>query len=101
MQQKPQASFEGLTRFLRWPPQPARLEKAICFSAFDELAGQEKGGGFKEQPAGGTAPFFRQGAAGVWREALSAQQQARMIEANGEVMRRFGYLTPSGESADS
>ncbi len=101
MQQKPQAAFEGLTGFLRWPPQPERLEKAIRFSAFSELAGQEKDGGFKEQPAGGTTPFFRQGAAGIWREALSARQQARMIEANGEVMRRFGYLTPAGEPADS
>lgn len=97
MQQTPQAAFGALTGFLRWPPQPERLDKAVRFSAFDELAGQEQGGGFKEQPAGGATPFFRAGATGGWCAALSEAQVARMIAANGAVMERFGYLTPQGE----
>jgi hypothetical protein len=100
MKVAPEAAFETLIRFLRWPPQPERLKKAVAFSSFDELSGQEKTTAFKEQPAGAPTRFFRAGRTGGWREALSEALVARMIEANGEVMRRFGYLSDRGEPLD-
>jgi hypothetical protein len=95
----PQSAFGALAAFLKWPPEPARLERAIDFSAFKELSGQEQSGSFEELPAGATAAFFRQGRAGIWREALSDAQVERMVAANGAVMRRFGYLSAAGEPA--
>ena len=92
----PDDAFGALTAFLRLPPEPERLNRAIRFSAFDELSGQEAAGSFEELPAGATSAFFRQGRSGIWREALSAAQVARMIAANGEAMRRFGYLDADG-----
>ena len=90
-------TFAALCTFLRWPDEPERRRKAISFSGFQELSGQEKNTAFKEQPAGASTPFFRQGKSGVWRDSLTPQQVERMIAANGPTMRRFGYLTGTGE----
>lgn len=92
-------TFSALCDFLRWPSEPDRRRRAIQFSSFDELAGQERSGSFKEQPAGATEPFFRQGRSGSWQSSLSSQQVQRIVEANGPVMQRFGYLSESGEPA--
>ena len=96
MEAAPNETFAAVARFLRWPPEPERLEKAIRFSDFEELRRQEQGGSFKEQPAGATAPFFRGGRSGGWREFLDGAQVERMIAANGPTMRRFGYLDEAG-----
>ncbi len=93
----PEAAFGALAAFLKWPPEPERLQRAVRFSSFRELSGQEKSGAFKELPAGATSAFFRQGRAGIWRDALSDAQVERLVAANGEVMQRFGYLTPEGK----
>ena len=68
-----------LPSFLRWLPEPERREKAARFSDFKELQRQEQSGSFKEQPAGATAPFFRGGRSGGWREFLDAGQVERMV----------------------
>ncbi len=93
----PDRSFGALAAFLKWPPEPERLQRAVRFSSFRELSRQEQSGSFKELPAGATAAFFRQGRAGIWREALSGAQVERLVAANGETMQRFGYLTPEGK----
>ena len=95
---RPAETFGALARFLRWPPDQTRLDKAVRFSAFDELAGQEEESGFRELPKGATTRFFRAGRTGAWRDALSDRQTARMIEANGALMRRFGYLGEDGRT---
>jgi hypothetical protein len=88
----PAAAFGGLLRFLGQEPPPDRLARAIRFSSFAELAAQERARGFQERPAEATAPFFRAGRAGQWREVLSQAQRSRIERDHEAVMRRFGYL---------
>lgn len=100
MMDQAEATFGKLCAFLRWAPEPERNARAIRFSSFKELAEQESEGAFKEQPAGATVPFFRQGRSGAWQDGLTPQQIQRIVAANGTVMQRFGYLTASGEPAE-
>ena len=94
--ERPHEAFGAVARFLQVPDEPARLDQAIRFSAFDELAGQERTESFGELPEGATKAFFRAGRAEVWRTALSPAQVERLVEANREVMARFGYLDSEG-----
>lgn len=88
----PETGFGALIRWLGEEPPAARLARAVAFSGFDVLAGQEQAGGFVEQPAASRGAFFRAGRVGQWRELLSAAQRARIERDHAAVMRRFGYL---------
>lgn len=88
----PHATFAHLIRWLGQEPPPERLDRAIRFSAFDELRAQEQLKGFKERVPESTAPFFATGRPGSWRSVLTAAQQARIERDHATVMRRFGYL---------
>jgi hypothetical protein len=101
MHSAPEAAFGALTTFLHLPSEPERLNKAIRFSSFAELSGQEAAGSFAELPTGATSAFFREGRSGIWREALNADQVKRIVQANGEVMQHFGYLDGDGGPRDS
>lgn len=96
MIEKPLETFGAAARFLSLPCHSERLEKALRFSAFDQLESQETSNGFRERPPE-MGHFFRSGRSGGWRAQLSADQVARVVRDHGEVMRRFGYLSPSGE----
>jgi hypothetical protein len=96
MLREPVATFTQAVHFLQLPDTPARIEKAIRFSDFRELARQEQEKGFREKPTK-TASFFRQGKSGDWRDKLSPEQIARIVADHGEVMRRFGYLDADGQ----
>lgn len=74
-----------------------RLLRAIEYSRFERLQGQERAAGFIERQPKATAPFFRSGRSGDWRHHLTADQVRRLVEAHGEVMQRFGYLTSAGD----
>ncbi len=91
----PVAAFTGAVRFLGLPDDPVRIEKAIRFSAFQELARQEAEKDFYERSPCAER-FFRQGKSGSWRTLLKPEQVARIIADHGEVMRRFGYLDVDG-----
>jgi aryl sulfotransferase len=95
MQADPVAAFTGAVRFLNLPDDPVRIEKAIRFSAFQELARQEAEKDFYERSPCAER-FFRQGKSGSWRALLKPEQVARIIADHGEVMRRFGYLDANG-----
>lgn len=95
MQADPVAAFTGAVRFLGLPDDPVRIEKAIRFSDFGELARQEAEKGFCERPVSAVR-FFRQGKSGSWRDRLTPEQVARIVADHGEVMRRFGYLDADG-----
>ena len=69
----------------------ARLARAVRFSSFEELRQQEAAHGFRERPATASV-FFRSGAVGGWRQALSPEQVERVTETHRDVMARFGYL---------
>jgi hypothetical protein len=93
---QPLATFTQAARFLQLPDDPQRIEKAIRFSDFKVLSGQETEKGFKERPPK-TARFFRQGTSGGWREQLTAVQVQRIVDDHAGVMQRFGYLDQAGQ----
>jgi hypothetical protein len=96
MQADPLATFSQAARFLALPGDPARVDKAIRFSDFRELARQEAEKGFRERPQH-TERFFREGRSGGWRDKLTVAQVSRIVAAHGPVMRRFGYLDERDE----
>ena len=96
----PSKAFGGLVEFLGLPKDPARLKKAIRFSSFKELSGQERKEGFVESRPDGKSAFFRQGKAGTWRATLSEAQVAKIVESQGELMKTFGYLDRKGRPKD-
>ncbi len=96
MKANPIKSFTEAAAFLQLPTEPARIEKAIRFSDFKELARQEAEKGFREKPPK-VESFFRQGTTGDWRNKLTPEQVAQIIADHGEVMRRFGYVDSDGQ----
>ncbi len=96
MLRRPVKAFGGIADHIGLPYDRARLSRAIRFSSFENLAGQEKEHGFIEQ-SDKTAQFFRKGQIGEWRNVLNHDQVDRMVEAHQDVMREFGYLDPDGK----
>jgi hypothetical protein len=115
----PTKAFVGLIKFLDLPEELERVEKAVRFSSFDALAGQEESEGFvegvpaKEHPAfqgkdveeipetakfqgQSQIRFFRVGKLGSWRDHLTADQVSRVISDHREVMEAHGYLDEQG-----
>lgn len=91
MLDKPEQAFGALVRHLGVPLDEARLQKAIRFASFDEVSGQEKAGGFAENP-GKSETFFTSGKAGKWKEALSEELIEKIKTDHKATMKRFGYL---------
>jgi hypothetical protein len=92
LQRDPVQTFGDVVRFCGEPYDEARLRQAVAFSDFAELQRQEQAQGFRERSVNAPEPFFRRGQVGGWREELSAELVDRLIETQGETMRRFGYL---------
>ncbi len=88
----PAASFGAVVRFLGHEPAGPRLARAIEFSSFDVLRGQEQEHGFAERPVESAAPFFRVGQVGQWRTQLTASQRARIEENHQPLMQKWKYL---------
>jgi len=87
----PLTAFAAIAEHVLITPTADQLSRAIEMASFRRLQKAEAEAGFWEKPeTAGT--FFRQGQAGGWREALSADQVRRTAAAHGEQMRRFGYL---------
>ena len=101
MARKTFPTFRALVEFLQMPLDKARLRKAIRFTDFSELKSQEKKNKFVEARPDGAVPFFRSGKAGGWREVLSDDLVAKLIEAHGETMREFGYIDAKGRLTDT
>lgn len=102
MLDEPLAAFTAIARHLRLDASPEQIERAAALASFDRLQRAELATGFLEKPPE-AAMFFRHGQAGQWREALTAEQVARVVAAHGPEMARFGYLPaaelPSGLTA--
>ena len=93
MLENPMATFGGLARHLLLPASKEQLELAIERSSFEELKKQEEEDGYREKPDSAER-FFRSGKAGEWRHMLTPDQVRRVVQANHEQMRRFGYMIP-------
>ena len=68
-----------------------QVRAAVAATRFDILSAQEKAFGFRERKTESTAPFFREGRSGGWRERLSVAQHERITRRHGAVMARFDY----------
>lgn len=93
---RPLETFAQVVQTAGLPLEQRRLEKAIDFSRFESLRQQEAEHGFCEA-ASRTTGFFREGKSGDWTNHLSRQQVRKITGDHGEVMRRFGYLTVTGD----
>ncbi len=95
----PTARFREIILFCGLSLDEERLGRAVTFSSFEVLKGQELAKGFKERTRHSQA-FFRQGRAGGWREVLTSEQVTQVIRDHGPMMERFGYLSAGGELPD-
>lgn len=91
----PATAFESVTAFLKLPRDRRKLKRAIRNSAFSTLAAQEATAGFRERPPPAER-FFRSGRSGGWRDALTDEQAARILDHHRPMMTELGYLSPSG-----
>lgn len=87
----PYVSFEKLLMTFGLSVDRDRLERAIAFSAFDELKRQEDQSRvtFRDHRGEG---FFRKGRSGEWKRVLSRDQITRLEDSLGAVMHDFDYL---------
>jgi hypothetical protein len=88
---EPERTFGAVASFLGLKPPRERLLRAIERCRFEELQRREERQGFKER-SDAAQRFFREGRAGQWREALTAEQVERIVSAHRPTMQRFGYL---------
>lgn len=68
-----------------------RLKQSVGSTNFSTLKAEEAEKGFRERSSRSTAPFFRQGRAGEWREVLNQAQVDAIVGAHGPMMRQLGY----------
>ncbi|WP_370235745.1 sulfotransferase domain-containing protein [Brevundimonas sp.] len=87
--------FTAAAGFLKLPVELERIDHALSQSAFEKLRAQEDETPFRERNPR-SANFFRKGVAGDWQTTLSGAQIDRVVQAHGDVMKRFGYLDAAG-----
>ncbi|MBI3445416.1 MAG: sulfotransferase domain-containing protein [Magnetospirillum sp.] len=88
----PLDSCSQIGRFLGLDVSAPVVAGATAAASFPALKAQEEEAGFAERLPASTAPFFRRGTAGGWRDSLTPGQAARIEGDHGPVMRRLGYL---------
>lgn len=87
----PAAALARVAAYFGWTPNPQTVERTVAATAFPVLRAEEERHGFRERQPDADR-FFRQGRAGGWRHALTAEQAHRIEQAHGRVMTRLGYL---------
>ena len=92
MHRDPHGAFTAVAAFLGLPADRQQIAAAIEAASFARLQEQERATGFIEKPLQ-AATFFREGSTDGWRRTLLPDQAARIVAANGAVMRRLGYDT--------
>lgn len=88
----PTATLQAAADFLGLAVSAETLEHAVRCAEFSALQRKELEAGFRERLVVSTAPFFRSGRVGGWREVLSPGQQQAITGAHQRVMERFGYI---------
>ncbi len=86
-----EAQFARLLEHIGIPVDDARLKKAVKFSSFKELSGQESRGGFEEK-SHHTDAFFNKGQAGQWKDDLAPELVEKIRTDHAKVLKKFGYL---------
>ena len=90
LHERPEETFDSVARFLQINATDDAIARAIRGASFANLKAQEQESGFVEK-AETTQTFFRSGAVGQWKAALSDAQRERIVEVNAAVMQRFDY----------
>ncbi len=90
--------FKAVVCFAGLEYDETRLRKAVEFSSFENVKKQEQERGFRERAA--ASVFFRKGQIASWRHELTQPQIDRLVKDHFDVMRRFGYLSETGEPLD-
>ena len=88
---KPLDCFRQVVEFCGLPLDEAHLTQAVSATSFASLKAKELAEGFRERPADASAPFFREGRAGGWKDVLSVAQIDAIVTTHGDMMRHFGY----------
>jgi hypothetical protein len=96
MKRRPFDIFSEAVRFIACDKTPSQIKKALDFSDIKVLQRQENERGFVEKPSL-CHSFFHKGEIGNWKNILPPKQVKRVVEANKEIMTRFGYLDKYGE----
>lgn len=86
----PVTSFRRALQFAGCVADDETIRRAVAFSDFAQLRGQEQAKGFRESRTW-SGHFFRRGVAGGWRDELSPAQTARIEADHGVMMQRLGY----------
>jgi aryl sulfotransferase len=84
--------FAQVLDFCLEPIDYERIKLAVDACSFDKLKAHEREHGFIERPNKATAPFFREGKAGGWKNVLTSAQVEKIERAHGEMMAKLGYL---------
>ena len=87
----PEHAFTKMLKLIGIPVDQNRLKKSIRFASFKELKKQEEKQGFEEKPEK-SETFFRSGKSGNWKKELPEALRDKIIAANGEVMKKYGYI---------
>jgi len=91
MQQNPVESFLKAVTFAELDYGTEEVKKALALSEFEKLQEQERQEGFQEKSQSSDS-FFRKGKIGSWREELTDEQAATIIDNHRQTMRRGAYL---------
>ncbi|MGI8760856.1 MAG: sulfotransferase domain-containing protein [Jatrophihabitantaceae bacterium] len=86
----PVRTFGEAFAFVGFEIPPDELRAAIDAAAFARLQARERQVGFGERFSR-SAPFFRKGKAGGWRDELEPALAERISSEHAEQLRRFGY----------
>ena len=84
-------AFTRALEFVGEAPDPGRVALAVEAARFENLRQREADEGFKEHARRATAPFFRKGRVGGWRDELTSEQARRVVADHRETMLRLGY----------
>jgi aryl sulfotransferase len=95
MKREPLEAFTKIVSFSGLEKTTEEIGRAVEQSRFEMLKEQESKQGFREKAAS-CGSFFNRGESGYWREHLTEDQVASIIEHNSEVMARFNYLDENG-----
>lgn len=94
MLHKPLETFGKVNIFLGANKSEDVLKRAIELSSFDKLKSMEKEKGYSDKSKKAES-FFRAGTSGQWEEILTKKQIKKIVDANYDLMKKYGYL-PKG-----
>jgi aryl sulfotransferase len=89
-------ALDRVIAFQRWDIDRETITQAVINSRFTHLQGSERASGFRETSRKARTLFFRRGHVNSWRDELAPDLVRRLVDAHGDMMRRFGYLADGG-----